>query len=1002
MLRVVAWPGQNDPGYVNLHWNNARINMAGRPYREIDAFMGMAQWGALHPANCQNIWFCVSTQALVGKSVKGTVTAARHAQHALLLKAIWLDIDVKPEKGYGTLVEALQALDQFLQFASLPVPSAVVASGSGLHVYWISDRPLTLEDWRPYAEGLRAEAERFGLRFDAAITTDPARLLRVPGTYNGKTKPPKAVKLLALQDSHEFAAEPAVRRLAEIGALVERVSVTGPVTKTIAIYDLSGFPPPSALLRAAGFDPRESLSLACHQYDDSPLDPAAIFQNCPHFLATMANGGAGYPQGLWMLDVLATTFWKDGEDWAHSLSKGYTAYSHDETHAMFERKKREKGAAGLGWPSCSAFANEGAKECAGCPFRNKIRSPLNLAQRPTIQAAPSFTASGALVASSAAKDLMLPEGYCLDQQGRICKVVEEDIGGQMTPRLAPLFYSKIRRIELVGGQGGARGFRFETSLDMDRWGEVFVPEKLLASEQLLLGALRDQGVKPYVPNQRAIIDFMTSWSDKVDHERKRLEAVPFGWIIEEGKRAGFAFGGHVYRTDGTITSAGIPDLNNADKYKPRGTLEPWLEALKVITEQNHPALECLVALSFAAPLMWVPAEYNGILCAYSNEGGAGKTTAIKVALSVWCNPKREKENSLSSIKGTIRKLGLLRNLPIYWDEINRPEKMEAVHGFLDVATEGSGPTTLNQSRHFNEVDEWQTLVGLGANSSFWELIQKKAKNTDAQLRRVFEIKVEQRAKTREVLAVSALMAELEQNHGIIGKVYAEYLARNSEKVYDYVRSICDDFAKEIDQQKEDRFWVAMVGTMVAGAGIANALDPRIKFNIGLMYDYLKGEFLRMRREIAQNMAIGNNPFYVTDQLGQFFDDVTGNIAWTDICPMGRGKPAVVTVLHKPMRDDDPILVRIAVNQRRIFIAKAKYEDWAQKHGYSLSPTYEGMRKHLGARMDGRIILSSGLLTGGLRQPVIEIPVPDGSKDLEELLYKYTPPAQRPVTGPVTP
>ena len=997
MERVVAWPGPNDPGYVNLHWNSAKVNMAGRPFRELDAFMGMAQWAALHPANCENVWFCTSTQAMTGKVIRGTTTAARHAQHAIHLKAIWLDIDVKPEKGYATIIEALQALKLFREFAGLPPPSALVASGSGLHVYWISDRPLTPDEWRPYAEGLRAEAERFGLRFDAAITTDAARILRVPGTYNSKTSPPKAVRLLALENSYAFAVEPTVHRLAELGALVERASVTGPVTKTIAIYDLSGFQPPSQAFREAGMDVSQSLSAGCHNYDDKPLDPAPIFQKCPHFLTTMTTGGASYPQGLWMLDVLATTFWEDGETWAHALSKGYKAYSADETRAMFERKKKERGSAGLGWPSCSAFANEGAKECAGCPFKGRIRSPLNLAvrQQAPQPPPPAFNAAGA---STAAKDLMLPDGYCLDQSGRICKMVEEDIGGQITPRLAPLFYSKIRNIEMVRA-ANASGYRFETSLDMDSWGEVFIAEELVASEQQMLASMRRQGVKPFVENERAIRSFMTSWSDKIDGERRRLQAIPMGWVFEDGKRAGFAYGGKVYRADGTVTSAAVADPQFADQFHKHGTLEPWIEALKVITEQKHPALEAIVALAFAAPLMWVPAEYNGILCAYSDEGGAGKTTAIKVGLAVWSNPKTTKENVLSTIKGTIRKLGFVRNLPIYFDEINRQDRMVAVQGFLDIATEGAGPTTLRQDRTFNAKDEWQTLVGVGANTSFWELIKRKAKNTDAQLRRVFEIKVEKREKTRDRMAVSALASELETNYGVIGDMYAQYLARNHEAVYNYVHEICTAFDNDVNDRMEDRFWASMVGTMVAGAGIANALDPRIQFNIPLLYDYLKGEFLRMRRDIS-NVAIGTkNKFFVTDQLGQFFDEIVGNIAWTDTCPMGRGKPPAIQVLRKPSRDDEPIYVRIAVNERRIFISKAKFEAWANEHEFALTATYEGMRQHLGAKMDGRIVLSSGLLIGGMRQPVIEIPVKPGDGDLEDLLYKYTPPAQRPPATP---
>jgi len=35
-------------------------------------------------------------------------------------------------------------------------------------------------------------------------------------------------------------------------------------------------------------------------------------------------------------------------------------------------------AGGIRWPSCRAFEGEGCKDCAGCAFQGKVKSPLNL------------------------------------------------------------------------------------------------------------------------------------------------------------------------------------------------------------------------------------------------------------------------------------------------------------------------------------------------------------------------------------------------------------------------------------------------------------------------------------------------------------------------------------------------------------------------------------------------------------------------------------------------
>ena len=45
--------------------------------------------------------------------------------------------------------------------------------------------------------------QKHGLKADP-VTTDAARILRVPGTFNRKTTPPKEVKLLTLEQDYDF------------------------------------------------------------------------------------------------------------------------------------------------------------------------------------------------------------------------------------------------------------------------------------------------------------------------------------------------------------------------------------------------------------------------------------------------------------------------------------------------------------------------------------------------------------------------------------------------------------------------------------------------------------------------------------------------------------------------------------------------------------------------------------------------------------------------------
>jgi hypothetical protein len=212
IARVVPWPENSEaPGYINLHWTfwdgddpPKNPPWGGIATKTAKEFMKALDWVRAQKRT-RDIYFCLSLQSQRRTNKRGRVVAARSQKNALALKAIWLDIDVKDSpSGYATLGEAIDALTTFRKAVKLPPPSALVFSGGGLHVYWISDRPLGPAEWRKYAEGLKAAAIKFGLKCDTCCTVDSARVLRVPGTLNYKRHPNnRPVSLRWLEPSHE-------------------------------------------------------------------------------------------------------------------------------------------------------------------------------------------------------------------------------------------------------------------------------------------------------------------------------------------------------------------------------------------------------------------------------------------------------------------------------------------------------------------------------------------------------------------------------------------------------------------------------------------------------------------------------------------------------------------------------------------------------------------------------------------------------------------------------
>ena len=121
----------------------------------------------------------------------------RNTKQLAQLHANWLEIDTI---DHAVLDEAQQAelaqsVFSALESCGLPAPTAYVASGSGgLHVYWIYEgvaaKKWRIRIWREITLTLakalkRARPDGALWCVDFSASRDPARVLRLPGTFHG-------------------------------------------------------------------------------------------------------------------------------------------------------------------------------------------------------------------------------------------------------------------------------------------------------------------------------------------------------------------------------------------------------------------------------------------------------------------------------------------------------------------------------------------------------------------------------------------------------------------------------------------------------------------------------------------------------------------------------------------------------------------------------------------------------------------------------------------------
>lgn len=295
----------------------------------------------------------------------------RKLENVVALRAFRFDIDAGEEKfkkhpndAYPTQRDALTALIGFVKATNL-LPTLIVSSGEGLHVYWCLDEDVPRDWWTPLARTLNAVGRANGLRVDGGITVDAARILRPLGTPHKNGKRVALLRDTARVYSQEEFAQ-AVTALAPEEVEFDLATARAPRAANINDDILHVEGPPASLARVA--------------------------EHCAA-VALMREQSGNVPEPHWRAVMGVAKYCEDGEQRVHEWSSGYQGYSKRETQEKFDRWETPP-------TTCQHFSLM-FTGCNGCQYRGKITTPkqvgyiaIALAEAPAaIPDAPASTAA---------------------------------------------------------------------------------------------------------------------------------------------------------------------------------------------------------------------------------------------------------------------------------------------------------------------------------------------------------------------------------------------------------------------------------------------------------------------------------------------------------------------------------------------------------------------------------------------------------------------------------
>lgn len=991
MANVVAWPDPsvNGSGFVNLHYSmldqkkpGSLIKGLGWPFLTVEKFVERAAWIANGHATMKDVWFCTSTQSKSGTNKHGKPKAVRFAHNAIAQKSIWIDLDVKdpanPDpkndlKKYDTVADAVKAALGFAKVVGLPNPSAIVYSGNGVHFYWISKTALNPQDWQRYASGLKNLLLANNILCDAGITTDIARILRVPGTFNWKdlTKP-KLVQLAPMPlKMYDFPV-----------ALDFLTQFAGPVTATpqagTSLFADGATPDQldsfkqKPILAAS---PDDTLQAGVDKHGDVLIQVEPIFKQCGFYKQALLTGGADYDNALWMYSVLGATFMENGNAVAHAVSKGHSSYSEADTQALYDRKLAERADRGIGYPSCSTIKGAGCKSCETCPLFAQGKSPLNI--RPVVTA----TVNPAAGPSPAAVELKLPPEFEVNDEGIICKVVEKMNNGTLTMEMIPLFQCKLTHFWV---QKNPDCLNYTVTVDKGFVHKASVPHTAMSA----------MGFKAFLAEQRTIINtdgaaylekFYLSMLSKLREAAVAQEAVPFGWYKEGKQFKGFVFGGNVMEDDGNVRPCGIGDAGIKANYTPTGDINDWFAAAKTVTDRKRPELTCIALMSFASPLLALEG-HNSVMYSVWGTTAAGKSSAYQVGMSVWGHPKLTKGSEQSTRNSITTQMSEIRNLPFYWDEITDDKYRDTVAGIMHEASDGVQKARNISGQKSAPRGAWKLMLCAASNGSYREYLHQRNPNHAASIVRVLEWevnKIDHGPGHLDDADATAILATLEDSYGHMGARYAQFLAVNHEAIQKEIRAYSKQFQAEVKGGGAERYWIAGCVLMILAAKYARQMgmdvDPiEIEEFMKKVYDENKMD--RDQRGMADGKV--NN---TEAMLARYLKERMANerVIWTNYMHNVQGKPPKpVVVLRQPTMGRNTsggVEVRCAVENREIVIAVGDFDPWLKDHKQSLKQIENGLKKDFGAIFSEKIRIGSGTIYASpLREPVIILPVKPGA------------------------
>lgn len=745
---------------------------------------------AIHEVQGKRDWYFGTAVSEQDKRDKNLATAIRSLRIDIDAGEDKFDPD-NPAKAYKNRDTALAALVSFIKATGL-VPTYIVSSGHGLHVYWALVEDCTeLDDWDFSSRLLGAACREKGLHADPAVTTDRVRVLRIPGTIHGKTG--NEVKILR-----------ATGKKWDLGAITDRLRAIAPdvqksATKAVSVANSAA----ARLAEEAGITTTPPTYISSYAKAEKECAALSLYK----------TKRLDYP--VWMLTIQSAKISQEGRELAHSISKQNAdqfggSYSFDEVENKLDSLTAD-------FVKCDSFAAQ-CPECKTCKHYGKIRGPKELGKLTSKdmtmeQAAAAFQAveeqaikegkkkewadsEGVTLPSNfpsvqdrsgdgKAKYIIIPGGSKHNLRvAAVVKVQTEDADGALTHRemLIPVFNTPFYFSAWAAVAEGGGSMKLQLSvLDRNSGAWIMSPldPKLTASTSEMLQHLAARGIgladtssKVLSLARQYILNIFNAIQNKAARPAPRYG---FGFNVNNDGSLSY-IQGRVAVTKGLkLLSSLLP--SQLDRHAPAfvcralpqnfeamPTKEAWASIWRGAKEHagllqegygDYPeyyfvAMLIIGSIYFGFAQDSSPTKELGIppggmaLSLYSRSSGFGKSSLLKLAAAAYYNmagiaAATGSMKSGGSHKARIKNFVDMGSLPTMSDEITgiTPEQVSAL--LYSIAQGRDVVRLVRDGSGLQDQATFSNLIVFSTNAPMRELLRHKSDSNDAEQLRILEV-----------------------------------------------------------------------------------------------------------------------------------------------------------------------------------------------------------------------------------------------------------------------